>query len=57
MEVREGGSVAACSLGSRLGPSAGPETPWSYSSIACSDPLGVRKPPWAGPALNSDMCL
>ena len=27
MEVREGGSVAACSLGSRLGPSAGPEAP------------------------------
>ena len=39
-ETREGGSVAACSLGSRLGPSAGPAAPVALQQHRLLRPLG-----------------
>ena len=39
-EIREGGSVAACSLGSRLGPSAGPAAPVALQQHRLLRPLG-----------------
>ena len=50
--VREGGSVADCSLGSLLGPSAGPEAPLGAAAASpVQIPWGALKlQPWAGPS-------